>query len=160
MERPAVAGRVDQGTKMAMTKKEQAAMQAAMQAAIDRAETLAALRWTWPVERDVGVPLQGYSEGWDYNAHAQRVWQGWSSQFNHGEGTAPEAGKYHGGSQGSQRMFSTKALALAAMRHELEKKAADDLMKVDRKIAAEMQASEAVDADNVRANLTKGAADD
>ena len=35
-----------------MTKKEQAAMQAA----IHRADTLAALRWTSPVQRDVDVP--------------------------------------------------------------------------------------------------------
>ena len=127
---------------MAMTKKEQAAMQAA----IDRAETLAALRWTWPVERDVGVPLQGYSEGWDYNAHSQRVWLGWSDRVAHGEGKAPEAGKYRSGSQNSRRMFSTKALALAAMRYEMEQKAAADLMKVDRQIAAAMLASEAVGA--------------
>lgn len=127
---------------MAMTKKEQAAMQAA----IDLAETLAALRWTWPVERDVNVPLQGYSEGWDYNAHSQRVWQGWSDRAAHGEGKAPEAGKYRSGRQGSLRMFSTKARALAAMRHEMEQKAAADLMKVDRQIAAAMQASEAVGA--------------
>lgn len=127
---------------MAMTKKEQAAMQAA----IDRAETLAALRWTWPVVRDVGVPLQGYSEGWDYNAHSQRVWQGWSDRVAHGEGAAPEAGKYRSGSQGSRRMFSTKALALAAMRYEMEQKAAADLMRVDRQIAAAMQACEAVGA--------------
>ena len=127
---------------MAMTRKEQAAMQAA----IDRAETLAALRWTAPVERDVRVPLQGYSEGWDYNAHSQRVWLGWSDSVTHGEGKVPEAGKYRGGSQGSRRMFSTKARALAAMRHEMEAKAAAELMKVDRQIAAEMQAVEAVSA--------------
>lgn len=127
---------------MAMTKKEQAAMQAA----IGRAETLAALRWTWPVERDVDVPLNGYSEGWDYNAHGQRVWQGWSDRVAHGEGPAPEANKYLIGSQGSQRMFSTKALALAAMRHEMEQKAAADLMRVDQQIAAATQAGEAVGA--------------
>ena len=127
---------------MAMTKKEKAAMQAA----IDRAELLAALRWTAPVERDVGIPLQGYSEGWDYNAHSQRVWQGWSDRVAHGEGKAPEAGKYRSGSQGSRRMFSTKARALAAMRHEMEQKAAADLMKVDRQIAAAMQADEDVGA--------------
>lgn len=127
---------------MAMTKKEQAAMQAA----IDRAETLAALRWTGPVARDVGVPLQGYSEGWDYNAHSQRVWLGWSDRVAHGEGKVPEAGKYRSGSQGSRRMFSTKALALSAMRYEMEQKAAADLMRVDRQIAAAMQASEAVGA--------------
>lgn len=127
---------------MAMTKKEQAAMQAA----IDRAETLAALRWTWPVERDVDVPLQGYSEGWDYNAHSMRVWQGWSDRVAHGEGKAPEAGKYRSGRQGGRRMFSTKSRALAAMRHEVEQKSAADLMQVDRQIAAAMQASEAVGA--------------
>ena len=127
---------------MAMTKKEQAAMQAA----IDRAEMLAALRWTSPVARDVGVPLQGYSEGWEYNAHAKRVWQGWSNSVSHGEGNAPEAGKYRSGSQGSRRMFSTQAKALAAMRHEIELKAAADLMSLDRQIAAAMQASEAVGA--------------
>ncbi|MFN9185114.1 MAG: hypothetical protein ACK5WG_00950 [Betaproteobacteria bacterium] len=125
-----------------MTKKEQAAMQAA----IDRAETLAALRWTWPVERDVGVPLQGHSEGWDYNANSQRVWKGWSDRVAHGEGKAPEAGKYRSGAQGSRRMFSTEARALAAMRHEIEQRAAADLMKVDRQIAAAMQAGEAVGA--------------
>jgi hypothetical protein len=118
---------------MAMSKKEQAAMQAA----IDRAETLAALRWTAPVERDVGVPLQGYSEGWDYNPHAQRVWFGWSGQVCHGEGKAPEQGsKYRSGSQGSRRMFSTHAKALAAMRHEMEKKFAAELLRVYRQIAA------------------------
>lgn len=116
---------------MAMTKKEQAAMQAA----IDRAETLAALRWTQPVERDVGVPLQGYSEGWDCNAHSMSVWLGWSSPVSHGNGMVPEAGKYRSGSQGGRRMFSTKALALAAMRFEIEQKAAKDLLKVDREIA-------------------------
>lgn len=121
---------------MAMTKKEQAAMQAA----IDRAETLAALRWTGPVERDVGVPLQGYSEGWDYNAHSMRVWTGWSCQVVHGQGPAPKEGERHyNGSQGARRMFSTKAKALAAMRHEMEQKAAADLLKVDRQIAAAMQ---------------------
>ncbi len=120
---------------MAMTKKEQAAMQAA----IDRAETLAALRWTGPVERDVGVPLQGYSEGWDYNAHSMRVWEGWSDRISHGTGPAPERENgYRSGSQGPRRMFSTQAKALAAMRHELEQKFAADLLKVDRQLAAAM----------------------
>ena len=124
---------------MAMTKKEQAE--------IDRAETLAALRWTGPVEHDVGVPLQGYSEGWDGNAHSMRVWIGWSGQVVHGAGEAPKNGERHyNGAQGSRRLFSTQAKALAAMRHEMEQKAAADLLKVDRQIAAAMQAGEAVGA--------------
>ena len=128
---------------MAMTKKEEAAMQAA----IDRAETLAALRWTGPVERDVGVPLQGYSEGWDYNVHSGRVWFGWSDRVGHGTGPAPTGSdRYRSGSQGSRRMFSTQAKALAAMRHEMEQKAAADLMKVDRQIVDAMKVNEAVGA--------------
>jgi len=125
---------------MAMTKKEQDAMQAA----IDRADTLAALRWTNPVARDVGVPLQGYSEGWDYNAPSHRVWLGWSDRVGHGSGPAP--GEFRSGSQGSRRMFSTRALALAAMRHEIEKKAAEELLSIDRQIAAEIAAAPAVGA--------------
>lgn len=117
---------------MAMTKKEQAAMQAA----IDRAETLAALRWTNPVQRDVGVPKDGYSEGWDYNAWTKTVFIGWSSSFLHGPGRAPKAGKHRNASQQPRRYYSTEALALAAMRHEIELKAAADLLKIDRMIAA------------------------
>ena len=122
---------------MAMTKKEQAAMQAA----IDKAETLAALRWTGPVDRDVLVPERGYSEGWDHNAHSMRIWRGWSGQVVHGQGPAPKDGdRHYNGSQGSRRMFSTPEKALAAMRHEMEQKFAHDLMRVDRQIANFAQA--------------------
>jgi hypothetical protein len=122
---------------MAMTKKEQAAMQAA----IDRADTLAALRWTNPVERDVDVPKDGYSEGWDYNAWNKNVFIGWSSRFSHGTGAAPDAGKHKTGSQMARRYYSTEALALAAMRHEIELKVAADLLKIDRQIAAALDKS-------------------
>ena len=125
-----------------MTKKEQAAMQAA----IDRAETLAALRWTGPVERDVDIPEHGYREGWDYNAYSVRVWRCWSDSVSHGDGNAPKEGKRSGASQGALKMFATKARALAAMRHEMEQKAAAELMRVDRLIASAMQEREGVDA--------------
>ena len=117
---------------MAMTKKDQASMQAA----IDRADTLAALRWTAPVRRDVGIPETGYSQGWDYNAYTQIVFHGWSGPFSHGKGRHPAAGKYRGASQQPRRYYSTQALALAAMRHEIEQKAASDLLEIDRQIAA------------------------
>jgi hypothetical protein len=117
---------------MGMTKKEQAQMQAA----IDRAETLAALRWTNPVPRDVGIPETGYSQGWDYNAYRGDVYLGWSGPISHGTGAAPEVGNYRGGSQNPRRYYSTQALALAAMRHEIEIKAAANLLKIDRQIAA------------------------
>ena len=107
-----------------------------MQAAIHRADTLAALRWTSPVQRDVDVPKDGYSEGWDYNPWTREVFIGWSNTVYHGTGPAPEAGQYRRGSQWPQRYYSTQALALAAMRHEIEQKAAADLLKIDRQIAA------------------------
>jgi hypothetical protein len=122
---------------MAMTKKEKAAMQAA----IDRAETLAALRWTNPVKRDVDVPKDGYSEGWDYNALSKTVFINWSGTVSHGTGPAPKAGAYRSGSQGSRRYYSTEALALAAMRHEIELKTAAELLKIDRQIAAALDKS-------------------
>lgn len=117
---------------MAMTKKEQAEMKSA----IDRADTLAALRWTVPVRRDVDVPQDGYSEGWDYNAWTREVFIGLSCSFSHGTGPAPEVGKHRSGSQRPRRYYSTQALALAAMRHYIEIKAAADLLKIDRQIAA------------------------
>ena len=115
-----------------MTKKEQAAMQDA----IHRANTLAALRWTSPVQRDVDVPKDGYSEGWDHNTWTREVFMGWSTATSHGTGPAPEAGKHRSGSQQPRRYYSTKALALAAMRHEIEQKVAADLLKIDRQIIA------------------------
>ena len=119
---------------MAMTKKEQAAMQAA----IDRADTLAALRWTAPVQRDVDVPKDGYSEGWDYNAHSREARPGWSCRVSHGSGLAPgkDVLRRINRSQGPRRLYSTQVLALAAMRHEIEQKVAADLLKIDRQIAA------------------------
>ena len=125
---------------MAMNKKEQAAMQAA----IDRAELLSALRWSAPVDRDVAPPdrgyssgySSGYSEGWDFNAYNQTVWLGWSSSIHHGTGPAPKDGeRYLSASQQCRSMYSTKALALAALRHEVERRVAADLMKIDRQIA-------------------------
>ena len=117
---------------MAMTKNEQAEMKAA----IDRADTLAALRWTAPVRRDVDVPKDGYSEGWDYIAGKLEVFIGWSSIVSHGTGPAPQAGERRSASQQPRRYYSTQVLALAAMRHEIEQKAAADLLKIDRQIAA------------------------
>ena len=127
---------------MAMTKKEQAAMEAA----INRAETLAALRWTAPVQRDVDVPRNGYSEGWDYNSYSRIVFRGWSSSISHGKGPAPTPGammRTISASQDARRLYSTEALALAAMRHEIEQRVAADLLKIDRQIAATQQISEA-----------------
>ena len=118
-----------------MTKKEKAAMQAA----IDRADLLAALRWTSPVEPDVEPPEFGdYSEGWRFNECTRVVEIGWSTSVSNGFGPAPRGKeRWSSGSQHSARLFSTKARALAAMRHVLERQYASALMCIDRVIRAE-----------------------
>ena len=64
------------------------------------------------------------------------MFTGWSGAVSHGTGPAPKAGERSSGSQQPRRYYSTQALALAAMRHEIEQKAAADLLKIDRQIAA------------------------
>ena len=116
---------------MPMTKQEEARL--------ERAETLAALRWTAPVEKDVPPPEGAgiYSEGWTFNAYAKRVEICWSSVIYHGFGRAPQKGEMHrSAAQGVKWLFSTEEKALAAMRHEVERQAAADLFAIDRKIEA------------------------
>lgn len=116
---------------MAMTKKEQAAMKEA----IDRADLLAALRWTQAVTKDVAPPRIGYSEGWSANFGI--VERAWTSNNSHGSGTAPAAGeKNRYGRRQPAWLYSTEALALAAMRHEIETQCAKKLMEIDRRIQA------------------------
>lgn len=123
---------------MSMTKKEKAAFEAA----IKKAETLAALRWTQPVERDVPPPSYDiggatYTEGWDYNIYNCSVGKCWSEYTAHGSGEYPgrDRRQMGGASQGARRLFSTEAKAWAAMRHELEQKAAESLWEVDNALS-------------------------
>lgn len=116
---------------MAMTKKEQAAMNAA----IERAEMLAALRWTAPVERDVPIPELFGSEtsGWDFNKHSREVFRAWSGSVRNGFGA-----KYGGSaSQGGRALFSTRQRALAALRYAMECEYASALLRVDKAMAGE-----------------------
>lgn len=118
---------------MAMTKKERAEMEAA----ILRAETLAALRWTGPVARDLPPPSPGgneaYTQGWDFNAYTLSADEWWSGPVTHGRGRAD---RRTSASQSGRALFSTQRLALAALRHAVEMKAAADLLKVDRLLAS------------------------
>jgi len=115
---------------MAMTKKEKAAFDALLL----RAETLAALRWTGPVAFDVPAPGygDGYRTGFDINGNPA-----WSNSIAHGSGPCPNDGDYYRcASQRSAAMFSTRLLALRALRHGTEKRCAAELLKIDRQIAA------------------------
>jgi hypothetical protein len=118
---------------MSMTKKERAEFDAA----ILRAETLAALRWTEPVERDLPAPgyRDGVSQGWDFNAHGLCAYEAWSSCVSRGTGQHAILGR-SSGSQGSRSLFSTEEKALRALRHALEQEAAARLRKVDAMLAA------------------------
>ncbi len=133
---------------MAMTKKEQAAMNEA----ITRAEILGALRWTTRVERDVPPPNPGemnhvrYAEGWDFNLYTRTVSQYWSSSYwsgsmSHSEGAEPgnRPGIYLSGRQGSRSLYSTKLRALQALRYETEREAARALREIDVQIREETE---------------------
>lgn len=108
---------------MAMTKKERAEFDAA----IKRAETLAALRWTQPVARDLPRPDRGMTSGWDFNVYSGEVFRAWSECTSHGRGPRRE----FSGSQNGRALFSTRALALAALRHETEAQCAESLRRID-----------------------------
>jgi len=118
---------------MAMTKKERAEFDAA----ITKANLLAALRWTEEVKKD--VPAPGYDDketsGWDFNISTRTVFEEWSGSVTHGRMPKNKAFA----SQDSKSLFSTKLLALRAMRHSIEKEVAWRLLAVDKLIAAELE---------------------
>ncbi len=118
---------------MAMTKKEKAEMNAA----IYKAELLAALRWTQAVEKDVPPPdkFGEYTQGWEYNAYSQRVYEAWSGTTNNGTGKAPVSGcEIYSALQNKVWLYSTKEKAIAAMRNEIEVQCAKKLLEYDRAI--------------------------
>jgi len=117
---------------MAMTKKEREAFDAALK----KAEIPGALRWTTPVEKDVPIPANGYSQG--YATYSTSVQESWSGCVSHGSGKAPEHGtRHYSASQGPRNLYSTKLLALRALRHNKELEAAEELWRIDRMIAEE-----------------------
>jgi hypothetical protein len=118
---------------MAMTKKERAEFNAL----ILKAETLAALRWTERVEPDIEKP-KGFSDktsGWQFNSNSKLVSKMWSEGGSHGSGEKRRSG--YCASQCGIRLFSTKLLALKAMRYEVELAAARDLLRIDNMIREE-----------------------
>lgn len=105
---------------MAMNKAERAAFELAQsELAIARA-----LRWSRykPVEPDQPPPrgFGEYVEGWGTNAYSKSV-------------------KHRNASQGGIAIYSTKLLALQALRYEVERAAAKDLADIDAQIEAEQE---------------------
>lgn len=115
---------------MALNKKEQAEF-AEMKKALAEAK---ALRFSEIVQKDVPPPNghDALTTGWDFNLYSKRVIPCCSSQIGHGYGRTDKTD-----SQNSRALFSTKTLALKALRNAYEAKAAEDLAMIDAMIAAE-----------------------
>jgi hypothetical protein len=118
---------------MAMTKKERAEFDKL----ILKAETLTALRWTSPIEPDLLPPTEydKIVQGWSFNRYSMLVSESWSGYCRNGSGIYS---KNSSASQGGKKQFSTKILALKAMRHEVEYANAKNLLLIDKMIDAEL----------------------
>lgn len=118
---------------MAMNKKEQAAFEA-LQTELREAK---AMRFTDPVSHDLAPPTSRAPDtsGWTFNSYSGTVAQAWSSSIYHGYG--PARTKNGSASQNPISLYSTKRLALRALRHSVEKECAAKLARIDRLIDEE-----------------------
>lgn len=123
---------------MAMNKKEQAELaQAKLDAVINRA-----LRWTDPVNPDLMPPNWGEPDirGYVYNTYNMRIEPAWSDSAYHSIGSHER--KKHIASQGARPLYSTRFLALRALRSAKEIEIAKQLADIDMLIAAELNKTE------------------
>lgn len=122
---------------MAMNKKEREAHEAALK----QLRIQGALRFTTKVEFDVPPPQAGgLTSGWQKNAYSMVVERGWSRSASHGSGETRPADT--SGSQCCQWLYSTKLLALKALRNAIEMKAAEQLAAIDLRIEQEEYANQ------------------
>jgi hypothetical protein len=123
---------------MAMTKKEKEYVENLEKELRIRA----ALVWTPKVEEDLPPPIPGSggeTSGWVYNRYNLRVDTAWSSSVSHGTGyTSRKHSSY--ASQKSIPLFSTRLLALKALRNEVELDAAMKLAEIDKLIELQVLA--------------------
>lgn len=116
---------------MAMSKKERAEMEELRQ----RLSTIAALRWTEPVEPDVPVPDwktgNELSKGF-LPCGSDRVEVACSSSCYHAIGRNDKTN-----SQQARWLYSTRLLALRALRHRVELESAHKLARIDAQIENE-----------------------
>ena len=116
-----------------MTKKEQEEVRVLK----NKLSVLAALRWTDEVLPDVSIPnsFDSLSVGW-LPAY-DRVEPACSSSVFHALGRTDKTT-----SQQPKKLYSTKLLALKALRHEMELRCAEELARVDTKIAKEKDSAD------------------
>lgn len=106
-----------------------------------------ALRWTEIVEPDLGPPpvsaqFGTLTKGFMQNLHSMRVERACTSKTSHAFGQDDKTT-----SQGPKRLYSTKTLALKAMRNAIEREAAEKLNRIDTMIALAARTETASEAD-------------
>lgn len=118
---------------MAMNKAERAHIEALEQSLREAR----ALRWSEPVEPDLLAGSGDEISGFYVNVHSKKVGVAWSTRTTHGHDYASSKEQKATGSSASQRgidLYSTKELALQALRHEIVKQAVQDLAAIDKRI--------------------------
>lgn len=118
---------------MAMNKKEIVAHNVVVHALRIRS----ALMWTLPIAPDVPPPGHGdytsgsmsLTKGFLHNAYSSRVEPACSSSISHNFGSNERTNQ-----QRAVWLYSTRVLALRAMRYEVERQSAVRLMEIDRLI--------------------------
>lgn len=129
---------------MSMTKKERAEFDAL----IKECQILGALRWSgYSDTPDVPVPESGTVTGWYSHAYLGslgklpgNIGHGWTTSVSHGDGVPDRP--YRFGSQGARAMYSTRLIALKALRAKIERQCAEVLRNVDLAIAEEANRGE------------------
>jgi len=119
---------------MAMNKKEKKEL--------EDLKTKLALRFTEPVERDLMPPntsddFRKIVNGYSYNAYNLRIGKSCSSSIYHNRHGWDETT-----AQEPIEQYSTKLLALKAMRNEVELQSAKKLREIDLMIEQEVEAGE------------------
>lgn len=112
-----------------MNKKEQAEM--------EELKVKLALRLTDKIYPDLKKPdgsdYKQMNKGWYFNAHSMQVSKACSTSHGHSVWSDEKTS-----SQNGIDIFSTRLLALKAMRHEVEMKSARDLRRIDVMIEKEI----------------------
>lgn len=113
---------------MAMNKKEKEEL--------ERLATIAALRFTDPVEKDLHPPTDWKTivNGYLYNSYCLRIDKACTSSLYHSNGEHDRTR-----SQQPCSLYSSILLALKAMRNEVEMECASKLCKIDKMIEEEKQ---------------------